>query len=130
MTKIIGFISALAFVGFAGSVQAQVNTMAKTKVIGIGVSIQTENGTHSIQALVPGAPAEKSGLIAVGDQILAVQSLPNLPWTLVTGKTIEELAPLIRGDLGTQVGLRLNRGNTTFDVMLTRAEFEFDDQNP
>lgn len=138
MTKAIGFLTAVLMMGsvglttfgFVGTAHADVDTLAKQKATGIGVSIETKDGKHLINLLIPGAPAEKSGKIALNDEIVAVKSTPAAQWVVVTGKTIEELSPLIRGDVGTQVGLRFKRGATTFEVTLTRAEFEFDDGQP
>lgn len=130
MNKVMGFLGALLMVGFVGTAHADVDALAKQKATGIGVSIDSKDGKHLINLLIPGAPAEKSGKIALNDEIVAVKSTPAAQWVVVTGKSIEEISPLIRGDVGTQVGLRLKRGATTFEVVLTRAEFEFDDGQP
>ncbi len=134
MKRTLGLLTAVLMLGAFGTAQAvTTSNLAPMKIVkatGVGISIKTENGAHTIEMLVPNAPAQKSGMISVGDELTAVKSTPTSEWVVVTGKTMEELSPLIRGEAGTQVSLRMKRAGNSFDVTLTRAEFEFDDESP
>ena len=123
MVRIMGIIAMLALgLGF-GAVKAE-NMSIQAKVVGVGINVEIVNGSFMIKGLVPGAPAEKSGLIRAGDELTAVKSLPTTEWVNIKGMTMEAVAPLIRGAVGTQVGLRIMRGGATTEINLTRAEFE------
>jgi carboxyl-terminal processing protease len=62
-----------------------------------------------------GSPAEKAGLKA-GDIVSAVDG------TSVNGSTISDEVTKVRGPSGTRVTLTITRGQSTFDVAITRAE--------
>jgi carboxyl-terminal processing protease len=68
---------------------------------------------------VPDRPAAKAG-VQPNDELLAVDGQD------VTGKTSDEVVGLVRGEVGTQVTLRLRRAGTAepFDVVVTREEIE------
>jgi carboxyl-terminal processing protease len=86
---------------------------------GIGVVGTDTNGVPAIERVLPGTPADKSGLKA-GDQIMAVDG------TSTSGKTFADLVPELRGKVGTKVTLTiLHVGSTTpVDVVVTRAEIK------
>lgn len=62
-----------------------------------------------------GSPAEKAGL-QPGDIVTAVDG------TSVNGSTLNDQITRVRGKTGTQVTLTIKRGDSTFDVAITRAE--------
>jgi carboxyl-terminal processing protease len=92
---------------------------------GIGASLAAESPAGSdcspagdacalvVVRALPGAPAEKAGLLA-GDRVLAVDGTP------VAGKTLDDVVKLIRGPRGTPVVLRISRNGPPFDVTVTR----------
>jgi carboxyl-terminal processing protease len=90
--------------------------------VGIGVYI-SGGGSQPlrIDAIIPGSPADKSGELRPGDEIVGVN-----------GKSIQGLSetqshPLIEGQAGTKITLTILRPSVsrtmTFDVTLTRASF-------
>jgi len=62
-----------------------------------------------------GSPAEKAGL-QPGDIVTAVDG------TSVNGSTINDQITRVRGATGTKVTLSIKRGDSAFDVTITRAE--------
>ena len=95
---------------------AQMTSQLSGKVAGIGVLITQDNGIPTVQRVISGSPAEKSGVKA-GDQIVAVNGKST------TGDTFDELATQIRGDPGTNVTITvIHVGSTTgVDITITRA---------
>jgi len=89
---------------------------------GIGVYLQTnEDGTIEIMQVIEGGPAEEAGFLA-GDVILAVDNVST------DGLNIEEVANMIRGDVGTEVEITIHRENSssgeTKTITVERAAFE------
>lgn len=126
------FIATLLFATAAFTAAAQAETIqAVQTVVGIGVSVDTTADGHlMIQALIPGAPAEKSGLVMVGDEIMGVQATPADAFVRVQGSKIEDVTGLIRGSEGVAVGLELQRPGVAGEitVSIVRAKFEVDVQ--
>lgn len=63
---------------------------------GIGASLQEEDGNIKIATIVTGSPAQKSGLITIGDYILKVAQGDEEPQDL-TGFAVEDAVKIIRG---------------------------------
>ena len=76
-------------------------------LVGIGVSLQTEEGYARIMAIIPGGPAEKSGAFHPNDRIAAVAQGADGPFVEAAGMRLDRLVKLIRGEKGTIVRLRL-----------------------
>ena len=84
---------------------------------GIGAYVDmTTPGVMKITAPISGSPAERAGLKA-GDTILSVDDL-------VIDKTVslEAAVSRIKGPAGTQVKLRIRRGETDLDFSVTREK--------
>jgi carboxyl-terminal processing protease len=84
----------------------QRNQSLSGSYVGIGVRIDpTEDGLPRIVGVFPESPAEAAGL-QVGDVITAVDGSPT------TGKTIDEVAGLVRGEAGTAVSVTVRADGT------------------
>jgi len=82
---------------------------------GIGVTITpTDDGFVQVVKLIPGGPAEKT-VLQPGDVVLAVDG------TSIHGMSQNEAIALIRGEVGTQVTLRVRHEGQEMDLTLTRA---------
>lgn len=82
---------------------------------GIGVTISpTDDGYVEVVKLIPAGPAEKT-VLQPGDVILAVDGKS------IQGMTQNEAITLIRGEVGTQVTLRVRHESQEIDLTLTRA---------
>ena len=76
-------------------------------LVGIGVTLQTEEGYAKILSIVPGGPAEKSNAFHPNDRIEAVAQGADGPFVEAPGMRLDRLVKLIRGEKGTIVRLRL-----------------------
>lgn len=82
--------------------------MMKASLIGIGAQLQSDDdGSTKITGLVKGGPAEKSGILNLGDKIIAVDSNSTGEWTDILFMSIEKVVSLVRGDEGATVTLRI-----------------------
>ena len=87
---------------------------------GVGIRLQADEKTGEITVVepIPNSPASTAG-IRVGDRILSIDGATT------EGMNIEDASSRIRGDVGTQIVLRLQRPDTeSFDLTLTRARIE------
>ena len=84
---------------------------------GIGAEITTRNGQPTIVAPIPGAPAQKAGILP-GDVILKVDGKD------VSNMTLDEVVKLVRGPAGTKVTLTLMHpdANAPTDITIERAK--------
>lgn len=87
---------------------------------GIGARLQREDDFTKIVNLVPGGPAQKSGLIKPADRIIAVGQDRNGEMMDVVGWRLEDVVDLIRGPKGSTVRLQL----LTSDATGTQVETE------
>ncbi|MCL6499182.1 MAG: PDZ domain-containing protein [Firmicutes bacterium] len=81
---------------------------------GVGIFIEKKDSRLLVVAPIPDTPAAKAGLRA-GDHITHVDGVPT------RDMPIEEAVARIRGPEGTTVRLRIQRGDRTFEVSITRA---------
>lgn len=87
---------------------------------GVGLRLEEDKNTKVIKVVEPieNSPAIKAGL-QVADKIVSIDGKST------KGMTVEEAAKLIRGQVGTEVTLKIERdGKGTFDVTMTRARIE------
>lgn len=96
---------------------AEQNTNIDAKIVGIGVNIMSLDGKIIIVSVVEDTPAYKAG-IKPGDIILKVGK------TEVSGKTINDVASLIRGKIGTEVNIELLRKKQKISKIITRDEIK------
>lgn len=84
---------------------------------GIGASLQALAGNIIVTGIVPGSPASAAGIEA-SDALLAVDGQP------VASTSVPEVVALLRGIAGTEVSLRLQRRDRTYEAQLRRAPVE------
>ena len=96
---------------------AEQNTNIDAKIVGIGVNIMSIDGKIVIISVVEGTPAFSAG-IKPGDIILKVGK------TDASGKTISDVASLIRGELNTTVNIELMRKKQKFTKTIKREEIK------
>ena len=92
-------------------------TSIDAKITGIGVNIISLDGNVLIVSVVEDTPAEENGLKA-GDIILSVNGKE------VRGKTVSDVAALIRGKEGDSVKIELLRDKTKLTKNITRREIK------
>lgn len=98
---------------------------------GIGAVLRSEYGMTTIQSLVAGGPAKKSGQLKVGDTIVAAAQVGGEPVDLVDMK-LRDVVKLIRGDKGSEVILTVEREEKdkieTHTVSIIRDKIELNDK--
>ncbi len=84
---------------------------------GIGAEITTKDGQPTIVAPIPGAPAQKAGILP-GDVILKVDGKD------VSGMTLDDVVNLVRGPAGSTVTLTVMHpgANAQTDIAIVRAK--------
>jgi carboxyl-terminal processing protease len=112
---------------------AQFNVEMSRSLQGIGATLESKNEYISIQALVPGGPADKSHQINAGDRIMAVAQGKDGEFQDIIGWRIDNAIKLIRGTKGTIVRLKiLPQGKTAADqpktVEIVRDKIVLKDQ--
>ena len=93
---------------------------------GLGIRIYADKGFIKIARPLPNTPAMKLGLHA-GDYIIKVNGDPiNIGGP--GGQTLEDVVDVLRGHVGTQVTITVQRRGVSepFDVTLTREEIQID----
>lgn len=96
---------------------AEQNTNIDAKIVGIGVNIMSVDGKIIIVSVVEDTPAFAAG-IKPGDIILKVGTKD------VSGKTINDVASLIRGEIDTNVNLELLRKKQKLHKTISREEIK------
>ncbi|MCC7368888.1 MAG: PDZ domain-containing protein [Chloroflexi bacterium] len=86
--------------------------------VGLGILIQGQSAPFRIGSVVPGAPAEKAGVMD-NDIILAVDGRST------SRMELRDVSDALRGEEGQSVTLTLQRGDggQTMDIVVTRARF-------
>lgn len=105
------------------------NIDMKLKLEGIGATLSQDDGFTTIEALVTGGAAAKSGLLEPKDKIVAVSKGNKME--NVVDMELKDVVKLIRGPKGTKVKLSILRkeasGNKKFEVELTREVIALED---
>ena len=91
-------------------------------LVGIGVLVlqtPTEEGGIEINRVIPGSPAEKSGLLA-GDIIVGVDNVKATP------DNYNDIVNMIAGEVGSYVNITVKRGDEEKSFTIVRASIEFE----
>lgn len=99
---------------------------------GIGAVLQAEEEYTKVVKLVPGGPADKSGLLKPADRIVGVGQ-GNEPVVDVVGWRLDEVVDLVRGPKGSQVRLEIipataGDNAATRIIGITRDEVQLEEQ--
>ena len=102
-------------------------------LIGIGATLQSQDGYCKIMELVPGGPAARSGLVKNGDRIVGVAQKEGTEFTDLVDLPLSQAVDLIRGKKGTNVYLNIIPANSTDDsarktITIVREEIKLEDQ--
>jgi len=101
-------------------------------LVGVGATLQPEDGYCKIRDLVPGGPAARSKLLKIGDRIVAVAQDGKTPVDVVD-MPLPEAVGLIRGAKGTVVRLTIIPADSADSsvrktITLVRDEIKLEDQ--
>lgn len=92
---------------FNPSNAANFNIDMSRSLEGIGATLRMDNEFVTINAITPGGPADKSGLLSVDDKFLAVAQGKDGEFTDIVGWRLDNAIQLIRGAKGTTVRLKV-----------------------
>jgi carboxyl-terminal processing protease len=100
---------------------------------GIGARLQLDNDYTKVTEVLPGGPAEKTGLVKVNDKIVAVGQGEQGEMVNVVGWRIDDVVKLIKGPKGTKVKLQILPAESGVngaleDIVLTRDKIKLEDQ--
>lgn len=98
---------------------------------GIGAVLRSDDGFTTIQSLVPGGAAAKTGKVKVDDKIIAVAQGNDSPVDVID-MDLREVVKLIRGTRGTEVRLTIVRedGGKTAQIVapIIREQIQLQDR--
>jgi len=103
------------------------NTSVQNSFFGIGALLQDVDGICTIKQILPGGPAEESGLLKDEDQILAVGQGKDGELEDVVDMQLRYIVQKIKGKKGTTVRLLIHPGSSSDpsvrkEVLITRGE--------
>ena len=86
--------------------------MLKASIVGIGARLKADDdGSTTIEGIVKGGPAAKSGQLKLGDHIVAV-SEDGENWTDIMFLSIDKVVDRIRGKAGQPISMRVQDADT------------------
>lgn len=95
----------------------EIDLLTTGKYGGIGITIGVKDSMIIITEILEGYSAQKEGL-RKGDKILEIEG------TNLIGKKIGDVRALARGEIGTQVKMKIKRGEGELEFTLTRQEIK------
>ena len=100
---------------------------------GIGARLQTEDDYTKVAEIIPGGPADKSGLLKADDKIIGVAQGEDGEFEDIIGWRITDAVKLIRGAKGTTVRLQIIKAGSDLnakpiDITLIRDKIKLEDQ--
>jgi carboxyl-terminal processing protease len=100
---------------------------------GIGAQLQTENDYTKVAKIIPGGPADKSGLLLANDFITGVAQGKDGEMVDVIGWRIDDVVKLIKGPKGTTVRLQVLSAKTgvtgaSHEISIVREKVKLEDQ--
>lgn len=105
----------------------------KLSLIGIGATLQSQDGYCKIKELVVGGPAARSGQLKVGDRIVGVAQKAGDEFTDLVDLPLPQTVELIRGKKDSSVFLSIIPADAADDsarktLILVRKEIKLEDQ--
>lgn len=99
---------------------------------GIGATLSTKDGFTTVEQLIPGGSAAKSGLLKVKDKIVGVAQGADGQFDDVIDQELRDVVKKIRGPKGSKVRLKILRkddsGTKNFEITLVRDKISIEDE--
>jgi carboxyl-terminal processing protease len=111
---------------YSDSQMEEFSIASRLSLDGIGALLRQEDGIISVESLLPGGVAQKSGLLHVNDSIVAVAQGKGVPVDVID-MDLRDAVKLIRGPKGTEVRLTVRRQGKEVVVPLLRDSVELKD---
>lgn len=93
------------------------NTLTEGETVGVGMVMTFENGKVRVSELMENHPAITSGL-KINDEIIAVDGVS------INGKTLTQVSAAIKGEVGTNVKIKVRRDGKDFEYEIKREKIE------
>lgn len=109
------------------------NIQMRLSLEGIGAVLQREDEYTAVREVVKGGPADKGGVLKVGDRIVGVGQGETGPVIEVIGWKVDDVVEKIRGKKGTVVRLDVLAGDAGADakteqLVIIRERIKLEDQ--
>ncbi|MFN9369349.1 MAG: hypothetical protein ACK6CT_11400 [Planctomycetia bacterium] len=98
---------AVAPARFAAAASAKISFRGTPLLGGAGISVAKQGNAWAVTEIAPGGPAARHGRIQRGWKLEAIQLLPGGQPLPAAGLKLDEVVGLLRGIIGSSVGLRL-----------------------
>lgn len=100
---------------------------------GIGAQLTSEDDYTKVSRIIPGGPADKSGLLKKDDRIIAVAQGEDGEMVDVVGWRLDDVVQLIRGEKGTLVRLTVipaeaELNMSSKEIQIVRDKVKLEDQ--
>jgi len=100
---------------------------------GIGAQLTSEDDYTKVSRIIPGGPADKSGLLKKDDRIIAVAQGEDGEMVDVVGWRLDDVVQLIRGEKGTLVRLTIipaeaELNMSSKEIQIVRDKVKLEDQ--
>ena len=100
---------------------------------GIGAVLKSDNEYTSIQSIVPGGPADKSGQLHAGDKVIGVAQGKSGEMVDVIGWRLQNVVEKIRGKKGSTVRLNIilkksGSSEITKEIVIVRDKIKLEEQ--
>lgn len=99
---------------------------------GIGATLSSKDGFTTIEQLIPGGAAAKSGALQAKDKIVGVAQGEDGQFEDVMDQELRDVVKRIRGKKGTKVRLKILRkedvGTKNFEITLVRDKISIEDE--
>ena len=100
---------------------------------GIGAMLRLDGEYTLVSRVIPGGPADLSGLLKSKDRIIGIAQVDEEKFVDIVGWRLDEVVDLIRGKKGTVVKLQLLRGEqgdaaVPEEISLTRNKIKLEEQ--
>lgn len=99
---------------------------------GIGATLSAKDGFTTVEQLIPGGSAAKSGLLKAKDKIVGVAQGTDGQFEDVIDQELRDVVKKIRGPKGSKVRLKILRkdevGTKNFEITLVRDKISIEDE--
>lgn len=118
---------------FSPAASENFNIAMRLSLEGIGATLRQDNDYTVVASIVPGGPANKSGLLHEEDKIVGVAQGEDGEMVDIIGWRVDDAIQLIRGKKGTIVRLQIMKakdgpGDPTTEIKIVREKIKLEEQ--
>ncbi|NJD23197.1 MAG: tail-specific protease [Melioribacter sp.] len=118
---------------FSPAASENFNIAMRLSLEGIGATLRQDNDYTVVASIVPGGPANKSGLLHEEDKIIGVAQGEDGEMVDIIGWRVDDAIQLIRGKKGTVVRLQIMKakdgpGDPPTEIKIVREKIKLEEQ--